>query len=184
MSTNLQDRYENLSKESNPVVFLDIAIGSHDAGRVLIELFADTVPRTCENFRQFCTGEFKRNSLAQGYKGAKFHRIIKDFMCQGGDFLNGDGTGCTSIYGERFADESFGRRHDSPFLLSMANSGPNSNGCQFFILTQPSPWLDNKHVVFGKVIEGFLTVRKIEAVPTGKSNLPTLPILITQCGQM
>ncbi|CEP01227.1 Peptidyl-prolyl cis-trans isomerase [Plasmodiophora brassicae] len=184
VSATLRSRYENLTSEENPVVFFDITIGSHEAGRIVMELYANQVPRTCENFRQFCTGEFKRTGVPQGYKGCPFHRIIKDFMIQGGDFVAGDGSGCTSIYGDKFADESFGGRHDSPFLLSMANSGPNSNGCQFFILTQPSPWLDNKHVVFGKVIDGFLTVRKIENVPTGKSNQPTVPVVVSQCGQM
>jgi cyclophilin family peptidyl-prolyl cis-trans isomerase len=116
----------------NPVVFFDISIAGVSAGRIKIELFADVCPRTAENFRQFCTGEFKKSNLPVGYKGCPFHRIIKGFMIQGGDFENSDGTGRFSIYGNSFADENFTLRHTGPGLLSMANSGPNTNGCQFF----------------------------------------------------
>ncbi|PRW45130.1 peptidyl-prolyl cis-trans isomerase CYP22 isoform X1 [Chlorella sorokiniana] len=150
-----------------------------------MELFADIAPKTAENFRQMCTGEFRRNMQPTGYKDCPFHRIIRGFMLQGGDFLKGDGTGCISIYGSRFNDENFTAKHTGPGLLSMANSGPNTNGCQFFITVGAADWLDNKHVVFGKVLgESMLTVRKLEAVQTGPNNRPNLPCVITQCGEM
>ena len=162
--------------------------------------------------RQFCTGEYLKHGKPIGYKGSNFHRVIKGFMIQGGDFLNGDGTGSASIYGDKFADENFEVKHTEPGLLSMvrthcrehdthdtqrthspvavrtclqANSGPNTNGCQFFITCDACDWLDNKHVVFGKVIEdGLRVVRMIENVSTiGSNNKPKLPIAITQCGQ-
>eukprot|EP00047_Mylnosiga_fluctuans_P005170 m.238859 g.238859 ORF g.238859 m.238859 type:complete len:211 (+) comp13376_c0_seq1:30-662(+) len=172
------------TKKENPVVFFDIQIGGQDVGRIKMELFADTCPRTAENFRQFCTGEMRREKLPIGYKGCEFHRVIKDFMVQGGDFVNKDGTGLSSIYGGPFADESFVHKHTTPGLLSMANSGPNTNGCQFFITCAKAEYLDNKHVVFGKVIDGLLVVRRIEAIPTGPNNRPKLPVVISQCGQM
>lgn len=169
---------------NNPVVFFDITIGGNLAGRLKMELFADVCPKTCENFRQLCTGEHRKNGLPQGYKGCSFHRVIKDFMIQGGDFLKGDGTGALSIYGSRFADETFEGKHTGPGLLSMANSGPNSNGCQFFITCAKTEWLDNKHVIFGRVIDdGMLLVRKLESVATGKNNKPMLPCVITECGE-
>eukprot|EP00455_Lapot_gusevi_P006472 TRINITY_DN12769_c0_g1_i2.p1 TRINITY_DN12769_c0_g1~~TRINITY_DN12769_c0_g1_i2.p1 ORF type:complete len:187 (-),score=31.14 TRINITY_DN12769_c0_g1_i2:144-704(-) len=174
----------NASNPDNPVVFFDITIGGHNAGRIVMELYADVVPRTAENFRQFCTGEFRKGDVPLGYKNSQFHRIIKDFMIQGGDFVKGDGTGCMTIYGDKFEDESFAKTHNGPGLLSMANSGPNSNGCQFFITCNKCSWLDGKHVVFGKVIAGLLTVRKIENVATGPNNKPKLPVIITQCGEL
>jgi len=150
-----------------------------------MELFAHVVPKTAENFRQFCTGECRKDGVPLGYKGAGFHRVIKDFMIQSGDFVNGDGTGATSIYGGgRFADESFTLKHDSAGILSMANSGKDSNGCQFFITCTPCEFLDGKHVVFGRVLDGLLVVRKIENVPTGPSNKPKIPIVISQCGEL
>ncbi|KAJ3412659.1 cytochrome P450 monooxygenase 7 [Chytridiales sp. JEL 0842] len=170
-----------------------------------MELFADVVPRTAENFRQLCTGEYKydpsisivrrglksnvctlyrRNGIPQGFKNCQFHRVIKDFMVQGGDFIKGDGTGSMSIYGERFEDENFQLKHSSPGLLSMANSGPNTNGCQFFITCAKCDFLDGKHVVFGRLVDGLLTLRKIENVPTGPNNRPKVPIMITECGEM
>jgi peptidyl-prolyl isomerase H (cyclophilin H) len=133
-------------KRGNPVVFLDISIGGSPAGRIKIELFKSFVPKTVENFRQLCTGELRRGGLPIGYKGSKFHRIIKGFMVQGGDFVKGDGTGKTSIYGDKFDDEDMGLKlkHTGPGLLSMANSGPNSNACQFFITCAKTEWLDGK----------------------------------------
>ncbi|RWQ99533.1 putative peptidyl-prolyl cis-trans isomerase [Paecilomyces variotii] len=173
------------SKAPNPVVFFDIALGGQPLGRIKMELFANVVPRTAENFRQFCTGETKNpQGQPQGYKGSKFHRVIKDFMIQGGDFIKGDGTGSATIYGtQKFADENFIMKHDSPGVLSMANSGPNTNGCQFFITTTPTPFLDNKHVVFGKVIDGMDVVRMIENTRTTRDK-PNQDVVIVQCGEM
>ncbi|KAI8834855.1 cyclophilin-like domain-containing protein [Chytridium lagenaria] len=172
-----------MSKE-NPIVFFDISIGGQPVGRMKMELFKDVVPRTAENFRQLCTGEYRRNNVPQGFKNCQFHRIIKDFMVQGGDFLKGDGTGCMSIYGDKFEDESFQLKHSSPGLLSMANSGPHTNGCQFFITCAKADFLDGKHVVFGRLVDGLLTLRKIENVPTGPNNKPKIPVMITECGEM
>ncbi|XP_041479652.1 peptidyl-prolyl cis-trans isomerase H-like [Lytechinus variegatus] len=173
-----------VSNPTNPIVFFDITIGGQDVGRMKMELFADIVPRTAENFRQLCTGEFKKNGMPTGYKGATFHRVIKDFMIQGGDFIKGDGSGSLSIYGANFVDENFKLKHDAPGLLSMANSGPGTNGCQFFVTCAKCDFLDGKHVVFGKVIDGLLVMRKIENVPTGANNRPKIPVLISQCGEM
>lgn len=134
--------------------------------------------------RQLCTGEFRKLGKPVGYKSTPFHRCIKGFMIQGGDFVRGDGTGCMSIYGDKFDDENFDMKHTGPGLLSMANSGPGTNGCQFFITCDACDWLDDKHVVFGKVIDGMLTVRKIENVTVGANSKPKMPINITQCGEM
>ncbi|KAK8064869.1 hypothetical protein PG994_007507 [Apiospora phragmitis] len=157
-------------------------------GRITFELFKDVVPRTAENFRQFCTGESKNPmGKSQGYKGSKFHRIIPSFMCQGGDFLKGDGTGSTCIYGTKsFGDENFTLKHEQPGLLSMANAGPNTNGSQFFITTVPTPFLDGKHTVFGKVVDGMDVVKKMEATKTGYrgKDVPNLDVVIAQCGEM
>mmetsp|Transcript_19964 Transcript_19964/g.35925 ORF Transcript_19964/g.35925 Transcript_19964/m.35925 type:complete len:186 (-) Transcript_19964:357-914(-) len=171
---------------NNPIVFFDINIGDSPAGRIKMELFADVCPKTAENFRQFCTGEYRKNGLPIGYKGCSFHRIIKDFMIQGGDFIKGNGTGCQSIYGTRFHDETFVGKHTGPGLLSMANSGPNTNGCQFFITCAKTDWLDGKHVVFGRVLgDGLLTVRKLENVVCDKtSGRPRLSCIIKECGEM
>jgi peptidyl-prolyl isomerase H (cyclophilin H) len=171
----------------NPVVFFDISIAGVASGRLKMELFKDVTPKTAENFRQFCTGEYRKDSLPVGYKGCPFHRIIKDFMIQGGDFLNGDGTGRHSIYGDHFPDENFHIKHKGPGLLSMANSGPNTNGCQFFLTCAKTDWLDEKHVVFGKIIDedSLLLLRKIENIPTlSGGGQPKLPVLITQCGEL
>ncbi|EMC95299.1 hypothetical protein BAUCODRAFT_534780 [Baudoinia panamericana UAMH 10762] len=174
-----------MAESPNPVTFFDVTLGGEPLGRIKMEVFADIVPRTAENFRQYCTGETKNHlGVPQGYKGAKFHRVIKDFMIQGGDFLNGNGTGSASIYGTKsFADENFKLKHDSPGLLSMANSGPDTNGCQFFITTVPVPFLNNKHVVFGKVIDGLDVVKKIENVRT-RDDKPVQDVVIAQCGEM
>ncbi|GJJ70599.1 peptidyl-prolyl isomerase H (cyclophilin H) [Entomortierella parvispora] len=167
----------------NPIVFFDISIGDRPAGRMKMELFADVVPKTAENFRQLCTGEYKKNGVPQGYKNCTFHRVIKDFMIQGGDFLKGDGTGSMSIYGDKFPDENFTIKHTGPGLLSMANSGPNSNGCQFFLTSTKTDFLDGRHVVFGKLIDGLLTLRKIENVQVGPNSKPKMPVVITECGE-
>ncbi|MCJ1313772.1 Peptidyl-prolyl cis-trans isomerase H [Agyrium rufum] len=176
---------QSIGATANPVVFFDITLGGEPLGRIKMELFANQVPKTAENFRQFCTGETKNNlGRPQGYKGSRFHRVIPQFMIQGGDFLNGDGTGSTSIYGTKsFADESFTMKHDIPGLLSMANSGPNTNGSQFFITTVPTPFLNNKHVVFGKVVEGMEVVKKIEMTRT-RSERPVSEVIISMCGEM
>uniref|UniRef100_A0A452V3Y0 Peptidyl-prolyl cis-trans isomerase n=1 Tax=Ursus maritimus TaxID=29073 RepID=A0A452V3Y0_URSMA len=149
-----------------------------------IEIFADIVPKTAENFMQFCTGEFRKDGVLIVYKGSTFHRVIKDFMIQDGDFVNGDGTGVASIYRGPFADENFKLRHSAPGLLSMANSGPSTNGCQSFITYSKCDWLDGKHAVFGKIIDKLLVMRKIENVPTGPNNKHKLPVVISQCGKM
>ncbi|GLI80523.1 peptidyl-prolyl cis-trans isomerase H [Penicillium ochrochloron] len=173
------------SEPTNPVVFFDLALAGEALGRIKMELFANTTPKTAENFRQFCTGESKNpKGQPQGYKGSKFHRVIKDFMIQGGDFVNGDGTGSCTIYGTpKFADENFTLPHDRPGLLSMANSGPNTNGCQFFITTTATPFLNNKHVVFGQVIDGMDIVRMVEQTRTTRDK-PNQDVTIVQCGEM
>ncbi|KAK1400968.1 Peptidyl-prolyl cis-trans isomerase [Heracleum sosnowskyi] len=146
-----------------------------------MELFADIAPKTAENFRQFCTGEHRKAGLPVGYKNCQFHRVIKEFMIQAGDFPKGDGSGCVSIYGSKFDDENFIAKHTGPGLLSMANSGPNANGCQFFITCAKCDWLDNKHVVFGRVLgDGLLVVRKIENVATAPVDMLT-EIRIPDC---
>lgn len=177
--------HPNAKNPSNPVVFFDLTIGGHNAGRIVMELFADVTPKTAENFRQFCTGEYRKSNIPLGYKNAPFHRVIKDFMIQGGDFLKGDGTGLISVYGgQPFEDENFLLKHTKPGLLSMANSGTHSNGCQFFITCNKAEWLDNKNVVFGQVLDGMLTVRKAENVTTGPNNKPKLVIMVSQCGEL
>ncbi|XP_665956.1 hypothetical protein [Cryptosporidium hominis TU502] len=142
-----------LPAKKNTHVFFDISIGGTPTGRVVFELFTEIAPLTSENFRALCTGEkgISQNGVDLHYKGCKFHRIIPEFMCQGGDISSGNGTGGESIYGPTFDDENFVLKHNSAGLLSMANSGPNTNSSQFFITTIPCPWLDGRHVVFGKV---------------------------------
>ena len=166
-------------------MFFDVALGTHQLGRIKFELFTDTTPKTAENFRQLCTGEFKQGGVPLGYKNSIFHRVVKDFMIQGGDFVRHNGTGRISIYGDCFPDESFARKHTEAGLLSMANSGPNTNGCQFFITCTACPWLDGKHVVFGRVIDGMDIVRAIENVSViATNNRPRVECKITECGQL
>ncbi|KAG4188784.1 hypothetical protein ERO13_A08G187500v2 [Gossypium hirsutum] len=174
-----------MSKKKNPMVFFDVSIGGDLVERIIIELFADVVPKTAENFRALCTGEKgigKSTGKPLHYKGTFFHRIIKGFMAQGGDFSKGNGTGGESIYGGKFADENFKLTHDGPGVLSMANSGPNTNGSQFFITFKRQPHLDGKHVVFGKVIKGVEVLKKIELVGTSDGK-PVQPVKISDCGE-
>merc|ERR1712131_71389 len=165
-------------KMALPRCFFDITIGGQEPGRIVMELRSDVVPKTAENFRALCTGE-----RGLGYKGSKFHRVIPGFMAQGGDFTRGNGTGGKTIYGEKYADENFNLKHTGRGILSMANAGPNTNGSQFFLCFEKTPWLDGRHVVFGSVVEGFDVLEKIEETGS-QSGRTKKEVLITNCGQL
>ncbi|VTR92518.1 peptidylprolyl isomerase : Peptidyl-prolyl cis-trans isomerase (Fragment) OS=Trypanosomatidae sp. TS-2013 PE=3 SV=1: Pro_isomerase [Gemmata massiliana] len=170
----------------NPKVFFDVAIDGKAAGRIEMELFADTCPKTAENFLQLCVGTKSKTGKALAYKGSPFHRVIPGFMCQGGDFTSGDGTGGESIYGETFDDETFegkAGKHFGPGTLSMANAGRNTNGSQFFLCTAATPHLNGKHVVFGQVVKGYDVVKKIEAVGS-RSGKTSAKVTISDCGKV
>ncbi|XP_046676804.1 peptidyl-prolyl cis-trans isomerase-like [Homalodisca vitripennis] len=160
-------------------VFFDITIGGQDAGRIVIGLFGDIVPKTVKNFKILAADGVKARKYGNN---TPFHRVIRNFMIQGGDVESGNGLGTLSIYGKHFKDENFIVKHTAPGFVSMANSGPNTNGCQFFIITQPTPWLDGKHVVFGRVIEGMDIVHKIEGQKTYEDDRPIANVNIAASG--
>ncbi len=170
----------------NPIVFFDVSIGGKNAGRIVMELFADVVPKTAENFRALCTGEkgMGKSGKPLHYKGSPFHRVIPGFMAQGGDFTRGNGTGGESIYGHKFADENFKKKHTGPGMLSCANAGPNTNGSQFFMTYEATPWLDGAHVVFGKIVEGMSVLKEMEKYGSSPSGKTSKPMKIADCGEL
>lgn len=175
-----------VSSPSNPRVFFEITIGGKAAGKIVMELYKNIVPRTAENFRQLCTGECKKTAKGRpfSYRGTIFHRIIQGFMMQGGDFTDFNGTGGESIYGRTFPDENFKVRHTQKGLLSMANAGKNTNGSQFFITFSATPHLDGKHTVFGRVESGYDICQKIEKLRTNNQDMPYERVVIASCGEI
>jgi peptidylprolyl isomerase len=178
----------NCNTENHEVtnkVFFDVSINGVNKGRIVFGLFGGIVPKTVENFRALCTGEngVGKQGKPLHFKGSTFHRIIPNFMVQGGDFTVGNGTGGESIYGDRFDDENFIAKHTGPGLLSMANAGPNTNGSQFFITLNTTEWLDGRHVVFGKVLEGMNVVKEIEKAGTNTGK-PSQTVVITNSGEL
>jgi len=168
-------------EDINSQPYFDIQIGEEEVGRIIFQLFDEEVPKTCRNFRYLCSyGIFNKNTPS--YENTIFHRVIKDFMLQGGDITRGDGTGGYSIYGEHFEDENFNLTHNQPGMLSMANAGPDTNNSQFFITIKKTPWLDNKHVVFGIIISGFDIVKKIESIEIDNKDKPLQDVKIIKCG--
>jgi peptidylprolyl isomerase len=178
------DDYE-INLEITTKTYFDIAINGTVIGRLVFGLYGDVVPKTAENFRALCTGEkgIGRSGKPLHYKGNRFHRVIPQFMAQGGDITTGDGEGGESIYGERFHDENFMVKHSDRGTLSMANSGPNSNGSQFFITFAETPWLDGRHVVFGRLLEGADVLRQIEASGTG-SGMTWGDVVVADSGEL
>mmetsp|Transcript_21182 Transcript_21182/g.19293 ORF Transcript_21182/g.19293 Transcript_21182/m.19293 type:complete len:195 (+) Transcript_21182:26-610(+) len=174
-----------IAEEITSKVFFDIEINGEYLGRVIFGLYGKTVPKTAENFRALCTGEkgIGKSGKPLHYKGSKFHRIIPQFMIQGGDFTHGNGRGGESIYGEKFADENFKIKHTRPGLLSMANAGPNTQGSQFFITTVVTSWLDGKHVVFGEVLDGYDIIQKVESQGS-QSGTPSKTVRISDSGEI
>lgn len=178
--------FSTLLDKNNPIVFLDISIDNNTSERIFIELFNHIVPKTSENFRQLCCGEIIRNGKPIGYKNTTIHRIVKGFVIQGGDFVLGNGKGSYSIYGETFPDESFTVKHNKFGIISMANTGPNTNGCQFFFTLGACSWLDGKHVGFGRLVDtnSMNIIKRIEMIPVNDKSVPLSKVEILQCGQM